>query len=238
METQNISAYDFIQVCNTLDVDKKANEKWKLNEFSEETKKTIYFIIDKFLLEISLEASKLTLFSLVNNNRSLTMELFSQNIEEYIYLTVTQSVTTSYNEGLEKMIREISEVLIKNQDGLSQKNPEPFDLKFQLKNGEEYCIDIKSVNDQKFHSKQKKEERMQKAEKAGSTYRLCLYDDESISDEAFMLNGNDFWKLVAGFDNAKSRIYRLINGAANKLSVSSIIRETKNRFIAEWKMQE
>jgi|GEM_PF-1979393 len=238
METQNISANDFIQVCNTFNVDKIANDKRKMNDFSEETKKSIYSIIDKFLLDISLETSKLTLFSLVNNNRSLTMEMFSQNIEEYIYLTVTQSVTTSYNVGLENVIREICEVLIKTQDGLFMKNPEPFDLKFQLKNGEEYCIDIKSVNDQKFHTIQNKQEHKLKAENAGSTYRLCLYDDESISDEACILNGNDFWKLIAGFDNAKSRIHRLINGAASKLSVSSIIRDAKNRFITEWKMQD
>lgn len=238
METQNISAYDFIQVCNSIDVNKINKEKLMKNDFSEETKKAIYSIIDTFLLDISLETSKLTLFSLVNNNRSITMELFSQNIEEYIYLTVAQSVTTSYNKGFENVIKKICEVLIQSQNGQILKNPEQFDLKFQLSNGEEYCIDIKSINDQINNNRQSNLKHREKAEKVGKSYRLCLYDDASISDEAYILNGNEFWELIAGFENAKIRIHRLMNGAANKLSVSSIIREAKNRFISEWKMQD
>jgi len=238
MENQKISGYDFIQVSDSLNKGENTNEKMNNKELTEETKKTLLSIIDNFLLDISLETSKLTLYSLVNNNRSITMELFSQNIEEYIYFTVAQSVTTSYNNGFENAIREICEVLIKTQEGLIVNNAEPFDLKFQLKNGDEYCIDIKSVTNQKNCNKQTYKEHKEKAEKAGKIYKLCLYDDESLSEEDFILKGNAFWKLIAGFDNAKPSIFRLINGAANKLSVSTIIRETKNRFISEWRMQD
>lgn len=238
MENQKISGYDFIQVSDSQNEGKGTNEKLNNEELSEETKKTLLSIIDNFLLDISLETSKMTLYSLVNNNKSITMELFSQNIEEYIYFTVAQSVTTSYNNGFENAIREICEVLIKTQDGLIINNSEPFDLKFQLKNGEEYCMDIKSVNHQKSCNKQTFQEHKEKAEKDGKIYKLCLYDDESLANEEYLLKGNDFWKLIAGFDNAKPSIFRLINGAANKLSVSTIIRDTKNRFISEWRMQD
>ena len=234
MENQKTSGYDFIQVNNSLlDTNEKLNK-----ELSEDTKKTLLSIIDNFLLDISLQTSKLTLYSLVNNNRSITMELFSQNIEEYIYFTVAQSVTTSYNIGFENAIREICEVLIKTQNGLILNNSEPYDLKFQLKNGEEYCIDIKSVNHQNTSSKQTYTEHKERAEKAGKIYKLCLYDDESLSEEDYLLKGNEFWNLIAGFDNAKATIFRIINGAANKLSVSTIIRDTKNRFISEWRLQD
>jgi len=236
MKNQNVSGYDLVQVCSSLNEVEKAVEI--RSELSEGTKRILLSIIDNFILDISLETSKLTLYNLVNNNRSITMELFAQNIEEYISLVVAQSVTTSFNTGLDNVIMEFSEVLIKTQDGQIFNDSEPFDMKFQLKNGEEYWIDIKSVKDLNSFDQKTIEEHHELAEKEGKTYKLCLYDDENPSEVKYQLNGNDFWKLTADLDNAKFKIFHLINGAANRLSISTIIRDTKTRFIREWRMQD
>jgi len=236
MKNQNISGYDLVQVCSSVNEAEKTVEK-KI-DLSEGTKRILLSIIDNFLLDISLETSKLTLYNLVNNNRSITMELFAQNIEEYISLVVSQSVTMSFSTGLENVIREFSEVLIKTQEGQIFNDSEPYDMKFQLKNGNEYWIDIKSFKYLNNSNKRTIEEHHELAEKEGKIYKLCLYDDENQSEVKYQLNGNDFWKLTADIDNAKFKIFNLINGAANKLSISTIIRDTKTRFIREWRMQD
>jgi len=238
MEKQNLSSYVLVHGCTPFNEVEPTNESLKMNDLSEETKNALLSVIDKFLLDISLDASGLTLYSLVNSKKSINMELFSQNIEEYIYFMVAQSVTTSYNRGIENIIQKFCEILIKVQDGLILNNQGPYDLKFQLKNGEEYWIDIKSINEQKNYDFQTIKEHKEKAEKAGVKYRFCIYDDENQSNDDYILNGIDFWELIAGFENAKLRIFRLINGTANKLSISTIIKETKNRFLQEWRMQD
>jgi len=234
MKTQKLLGYELVEVCSSFKTNKSENGR---NELSEETKRTLTAIVDRFLLDISLETSKLTLFHLVNNNRSITMDLFSQNIEEYISLRVAQSVTSSFNEGLENVICQFSKVLIKAQGGQVFENPEPFDLKFKL-NGEEYVMDIKPTNEQNSYNIQTLEEHISRAEKAEIKYRLCLYDFNHQTDESYILNGEDFWKLISGIENAKTLLFKLINGAANRLSISSIIRETKFRFINEWRMKD
>lgn len=209
-----------------------------MNGLQEETKKTLSSIIDKMLLETSSKAAEISLFKLLNYNRSITSELFSQNIEEYLYFMVTQRVTTYFTTGLKNAIGQFSETLIKAQDGQILKNPEPYDLKFKLKNGEEYWLDIKSINDPYFSNGQYIKERQEKSDKKGAKYRLFIYDDENQYDGDYYLNGNDFWELMAGFEHARPEIFKLVNGSANKFSTSSIIKDTHNRLLREWRMQE
>ena len=209
-----------------------------MNELSEESRKTLLSIIDNLLLDASSKASEITLYNLVHTNRSLTMELFSQNIEEYLYYMVAQRVTTSFSTSINKAIGGVCEYFIKSQEGLVLPNPEPYNLKFKLKNGEEYWMDIVSVNDPNGSNKQAHKEHKDHARKNGKTYKLCVYDDDNLSEEEeYRLNGNDFWKLIAGMENAKQEVFRLVNGAANKISVSSIVKETQNRLLNEWRMQ-
>jgi len=209
-----------------------------MNGLQEETKKTFLSIIDELLLDTSSKAAEISLFKLLNYNRSITTELFSQNIEEYLYFMVTQRVTASFTTGLKNAIKKFSETLIKAQDGQIIKNPKPYDLKFKLKNGEEYWLDIKSINDPYSSNEQYIKEQKEKADNNGSKYRLYIYDDENQYDGDYHLNGNDFWELLAGFENARPEIFKLINGSANKFSTSTIIKETHNRLLREWRMQE
>jgi len=210
-----------------------------MNELSEETKKTLLSIIDDLLFDTTSKASEITLYNFISYNRSFTMELFSQNIEDYLDYMISQHITSSFSIKLEKLIEDFCEVLIQTQGGLIINAPKQYDLKFRLSNGVEYWIDIKSNNDQYCTKYQTIiDEHKEKAEKEGKIYKLYLYDDEKLSDNDYTLNGSDFWALIAGFENARVEILRLINGSANKISISSIIKETKNRLLNEWRMQD
>ena len=210
-----------------------------MNELSEETKKTLLSIIDDLLLDTTSRASEITLYNFISYNRSFTMELFSQNIEDYLDYMISQHITSSFSIELEKLIVDFCEVLIQNQGGLILNAPKQYDLKFRLSNDVEYWIDIKSNNDQYCTKHQTIiDEHKEKAEREGKIYKLYLYDDEKPSDNDYTLNGSDFWALITGFENARVEILRLINGSANKISISSIIKETKNRLLNEWRMQD
>ena len=226
----------FNEVMKTMEVI-KTNDRLNDSTLSIETKKSLLTIIDKFFLYISSEASKMTLFTLVNDTKSITNELFSQNLEEYMYLTVAQNVTSSYNKGIEKVVKDFSEVLIKAQGGMIINNPEPYNLKFKLENGKEYWIDIKTNYEQKEDDRQIIKEKRVIAENEGKEYRLCIYDDEHLSNSEYILNGYDFWTLIAGFDGAKEKVFKLIHGTAKNLSISSIVRETKNKFLNKWRQE-
>jgi len=210
-----------------------------MTDFQNDTEKSLLSIIDNLLKETTSKASQLSLFKLVNYNKSIMMELFSQNIDEYLYFMITQYITTSFSAGLKKAIVTFSEILVKSQDGQIQTNPEPYDLKFKLKNGEEYWLEIKSVNELYCSTFPTIKECRLHPENGSRKYRLFVYDDgDSPYDEECQLNGKEFWKLIAGFENAESEIFKTINGAANKLSLSSIIQGTQKRLLNEWRMHE
>ena len=150
---------------------------------------------------------------------------------------VSQYITTHFSTGLKKAITAFSELLIKLQEGQLLKSSDPCDLKFSLKEGTHYWLEIKSVNDLNCSTIPRIKEHKDIAEKNGNTYKLFVYDDnEILFDEDYRLNGNDFWELTAGFKNAESEIFKIINGAANKLNLSSLIKETHNRLLNDWRM--
>jgi len=208
-----------------------------MTELHEDTKKALKLNLDNLVQETTLKASQLSLFKFVGINKSITMELFSQNIEEYLNFMVSSYITTNFSTGLKKTLTEFSELLIKLQGGQLLTNSDPCDLTFSLKNNTQYWLEIKSINDLNYSTISSIKEHKALAEKNERIYRLFIYDsNENLFDEEYKLNGNEFWELIAGFKNAETELFLIINGAANKLSLSSLIKETHTRLLNEWRM--
>lgn len=80
-----MSGYAFARSRSSHNESQKTKEKLITDELSEVTKKKLDSIIDTLVLDTALSASEITLNSLISYDRTLTMELFSNNIDDYLY---------------------------------------------------------------------------------------------------------------------------------------------------------
>jgi hypothetical protein len=209
-----------------------------MKELSEETKGKLISIIDQNLIDAASRANEMTLYNTVNFNGSFTMNLFSQNIEEFLYLRVAQSVTGSYDAAFKNIVAKAGEVLLLSQKIIPSRYTEPYNLSFQTKGGKIYCIDLQSVSETNPRVLQATGIRKAAAENEGKIYRLYIYDDETPFEDDIRMGGDEFWALVSGRENAGSEIFQWIRGSANRLSIATIIKDTQNRLLREWRMQD
>jgi len=204
---------------------------------STEGKDKLRLILDDLIIDTLSKSSELKLYTFVPYNKTLVIEVFSQNIDEYLYYRISQNITSTFKKGIENSIKKFSEYLIQSQEGQLILDPEKTDLKFKLKNGEVYSIDIKSKFDFENFNDHYFKVQNEKAKEIGSKYKLFIYDEDIEINNDFLLNGNDFWELIAGFEQAKYELFKIINGCANKISLSTIIKDAHKRLLNEWKME-
>ncbi|EEX92138.1 hypothetical protein VIOR3934_10040 [Vibrio orientalis CIP 102891 = ATCC 33934] len=198
--------------------------------------KKILKLFNELLDGISESAQKLTLKEVLEKSKPLTLELFSNNIEEYFYFITAQRVTKSFSTKLGAVIEKISVILVESQGGTIVKGkPNPFDLKFVHPNGCEYWIEIKSINAQNSSNSQTIKERKELADVAGCIFRLCMYNDDRRSKEEYKLNGAEFWELVGGSKSTGDEVLKLISGLASQVSFNEIVKsraiELRSQYI-------
>lgn len=209
-----------------------------MNGLAEDTIKKVSAILEKLVSDTSSNASNISLCNLVDDSRSFTMELFSQNVSEYLYFSVAKKIIESFNKSLHDSLVQIFELLVEAQDGQVINSPAPYDLKFKLKDGDEYWIDIKSGEDLDRPVFGEIAKHRSDAENEGVKYRLCIYDNDGCNAKEFIINSTDSWELVSGDSNTRKNILKLLNGVANNLSISTIINCTQKRLMQEWRMNE
>ncbi|MEQ1593071.1 MAG: hypothetical protein ABL892_11885 [Thiobacillaceae bacterium] len=183
---------------------------------------------------ISDSANELTLDSIFARSKPLTLELFSKNVDEYIYFIVAQRVTKSFSTRLGNVIEKVSAILVESQGGLIiAGRPNPFDLRFIHPDGNEYWIEIKSINAQNSSNIQTIHERKKLAEQNNCLFRLCVYNDDNSCSEEHKLNGGQFWKLVGGYESAGEDILAMLKGLACEVSVREIINQRVRELVDE-----
>lgn len=181
---------------------------------------------------ISDSANELTLDSIFAKSKPLTLELFSKNVDEYIYFIVAQRVTKSFSTRLGNVIEKVSAILVESQGGvIIAGRPNPFDLKFIHPDGREYWIEIKSINAQNSSNIQTILERKKLAEKNNCLFRLCVYNDDNSCSEEHKLNGSQFWTLVGGYESAGKDILAILSGLACEVSVREIINQRTQELV-------
>lgn len=200
------------------------------------SKEKVLKLFNKLLSGISGSAQKLTLKEVLEKSKPLTLELFSNNIEEYFYFIAAQRVTKSFSTKLGTVIEKVSAILVESQGGeIVKGNPNPFDLKFIHPNGTEYWIEIKSINAQNSSNSQTIKERKELAENASCIFRLCMYNDDRRSKEEYKLNGAEFWALVGGSKSTGDEVLKLISGLAAKISFNEIVKSKAIELHSQYK---
>lgn len=202
---------------------------------SEEAKCKIINLFDDLIAGISSSANELTLDSIFANSKPLTLELFSKNVDEYIYFIVSQRVTKSFSTRLGGVIEKVSAILVESQGGqIVPGRPNPFDLKFSHPDGKQYWVEIKSINAQNSSNIQTINERKKLAEANGCVFHLCMYNDDNSCAEEYKLNGSQFWKLVGGYEDAGKDMLTMLRGLAVKVSIREIINHKVRELVQEY----
>ncbi|MEQ1661486.1 MAG: hypothetical protein ABL877_02195 [Thiobacillus sp.] len=202
---------------------------------AENSREQIIALFQGLIAGISDSANDLTLDGVFNKSKPLTLELFSQNLDEYIYFIVAQRVTKSFSTRLGNVIEKVSAILVVSQGGqIVQGKPNPFDLKFIHPDGKEYWIEIKSINAQNSSNLQTILERKQMAEANNCHFRLCVYNDDSHCLEPYKLNGDQFWKLIGGYESAGADILSMLRGLACEVSIRETIDQATGRMVNEY----
>jgi hypothetical protein len=202
----------------------------------DKSRNKILSLFNELLDGVSISSSKLTLKEVLDKSKPLTLELFSENIEEYFYFITAQRVTKSFSTRLGTVIEKVSAILVEAQGGkIIPGRPNPFDLKFIHPNGTEYWIEIKSINAQNSSNSQTIQERKTLASSANCIFRLCMYNDDRVSKEEYKLNGLEFWKLVGGSESVGKEILSLIAGLGKSISFNSIIKSKAVELSKEYK---
>lgn len=179
-------------------------------------------------------ANELTLENIFAKSKPLTLELFADNVDEYIYFIVAQRVTKSFSTRLGGVIERVSAILVESQGGkIIDGKPNPFDLKFIHPDGKEYWVEIKSINAQNSSNLQTIIERKNLAESNNCIFHLCMYNDNNSSTEEYKLNGNQFWELVGGYEAAGEDVLAMLNGLASKVSIREIINAKVHELVQE-----
>lgn len=199
-----------------------------------EEENIILEIFEDLILGTKTKIQNESISTILENRTPVTAQLFSENISDYLYFVVCQRVTTSFSTRLGKVMEKICEELIKSQGGTIIKKPKPYDLKFKLRDGKEYWIELKSIDGQNSSNRQTIEERKKNAEKKGKIFKLCIYNDETKFKEDYKLNGNEFWNFILGEKNAQNKVFSLIKGKGINFSIKSIIEENYFRLQKEY----
>lgn len=201
---------------------------------AENAKIKIIALFNELIDGISNSANELTLEAILAKSKPLTLELFSENIDEYIFFIVSQRVTKSFSTRLGGVIERVSAILVESQGGIIiEGRPNPFDLKFVHPDGKEYWVEIKSINAQNSSNLQTIHERKKLAEANQCVFHLCMYNDDNYCAEEYKLNGNQFWKLVGGYETAGDDIMAMLRGLAGKVSIREIINNRVQELVQE-----
>lgn len=203
---------------------------------AEPTREKIIALFSGLISGISASANELSLDNLLTKSKPLTLELFSDNIDEYIYFIVAQRVTKSFSTRLGNVIEKVSAILVESQGGqIVPGKPNPFDLKFIHPDRNEYWLEIKSINAQNSSNLQTILERKKMAETNHCHFRLCVYNDDAASPDPYKLNGGQFWKLVGGYESAGADVMAMLRGLAGEVSIREIITQAAMRMVNEYR---
>ena len=205
---------------------------------SEVAKCKIIDLFNDLIAGILNSASELTLDAIFAKSKPLTLELFSNNVDEYLYFIVSQRVTKSFSTRLGGVIEKVSAILVESQGGrIVPGRPNPFDLKFFHPDGKQYWIEIKSINAQNSSNIQTINERKKLAEAHGCIFHLCMYNDDNVCAEKYKLNGSQFWKLVGGYEDAGKDMLAMLRGLAVKVSIRNIINNKVQELAQEYSLR-
>ena len=62
-----------------------------------------------------------------------------------------------------------------------------------------------------------------------------MYNDDNSCAEEYKLNGNQFWKLVGGYEDAGKDMLAMLSGLAVKVSIRDIVNNKVQELVREYR---
>jgi hypothetical protein len=205
---------------------------------SSTTKGEIGKYLESLIPSVKASLNKLTLNDILHHKNPLIREMFYDNPQKFISFFVMERVERSFVTTMGNVIENIVEILVKSQGGEivgKKKDWKPYDLKFRLKDGKEYWLEIKSILEQNNSNKKSITTSKDNAAKQGKEFRLCIYYPTKLtSKEEYILVGKEFWTFVGGDKNTQSEVFNLIRNTAKNFSFKDLIENRTEMLLQEY----
>lgn len=205
---------------------------------SSTTKGEISEYLESLIPSVKASLNKLTLNDILHHKNPLIREMFHDNPKEFISFFVMERVERSFVTTIGNVIENIVEILVKSQDGEivgTKKDWKPYDLKFRLKDGKEYWLEIKSILEQNNSNKRSITTSRDNAAKQGKEFRLCIYYPTRLtSKEEYILIGKEFWSFIGGDNSTQSEVFSLIRNTAKNFSFKDLIESRTELLLKEY----
>ena len=96
-------------------------------------------LFSRFATAMKRKGEDITLTNILSGRKPFTEHLFSDNIEDYIYKTVSHKITGGFSTTLGYLIENLSEIILRSAGAeIVKENPRPYDLKFIHTDGKEW----------------------------------------------------------------------------------------------------
>ncbi|MEB3178724.1 MAG: PmeII family type II restriction endonuclease [Nostocaceae cyanobacterium] len=205
---------------------------------SVETKRKISEYLESLIPGVQKSANSLTLKEIMNHKNPLVREMFHNNPQEFITFFVMERVERSFVTSMGNMIENIVEILVQSQGGEiigTKKDWQPYDLKFCLRDGKEYWLEIKSILNQNHSNKKTINLYKDNAIKQGKEFRLCIYyPTKLLNKEDYVLVGKEFWSFVGGDEATQSEVFSLIRNTAKGFSFTALVHNRTEALLQEY----
>ncbi len=194
--------------------------------------------LESLIPSVIASLNKLTLNEILHHKNPLVREMFYDTPKEFISFFVMERIERSFVTTMGNVIENIVEILVKSQGGEivgTKKDWKPYDLKFRLKDGKEYWLEIKSILEQNNSNKRSITTYKDNAAKQGKEFRLCIYYPTKLtSKEEYILIGKEFWSFVGGHDSTQSEVFKLIRNTAKDFSFQDLIQNRTELLLKEY----
>ncbi len=221
-----------------MDIFYKIDERRLKLTLSAQTKYEINEYLQSLIPAVISSVNQLTLNEIINHKNPLIREMFHNNPKEFITFFVMERVERSFVTLMGNMIENIVEILVQEQGGeilSTRKDRKPYDLKFRLRNGKEYWLEIKSILNQNKSSKNSIHLSREKALKQGKEFRLCIYyPTKIINKEDYILVGEEFWSFVGGDKTTQAEVFSLIRNTAKGFSFMTLVNNRVKILLEEY----
>ena len=194
-------------------------------------------LFSRFATAMKRKGEDITLTNILSGRKPFTEHLFSDNIEDYIYKTVSHKITGGFSTTLGYLIENLSEIILRSAGAeIVKGNPRPYDLKFIHTDGKEYWIELKSIKAQNNSTREKIDRNRKEAIRQGKNFRLCIYNDNTAISVSDTLAWREYWNWIGNSTTTYDRIQKIIADYGRLFTIKNFIQDRAEYLIAEYRL--
>jgi len=195
-----------------------------MSALSEPTRQKIKSLFNDFRQKMEHKGLELNLDDINSGIKPMTEAIFKNNFPDYIHLMVAQRISGSFSGILGNLVEPLSQAIITGSGGkIVDGNPKPFDLKFTHLNGDEYWVELKSIDGQNKSNKETIGKNRKDAIEQGKKFLLCIYNNEKQDKKDWIISGANYWNFIGNNASTWEELEKLLSQFGEDFKIASII---------------